>query len=138
MSTLRLSAEEYEGIRRRIASRLHSEQTAEPEPPAPKPRMNKTETEYGLLLRARQTNGEILWYDFEPLTFRLAPKTRYTPDFIIQRQDGSLEAHEVKGFWRDDARVKIKVAARLFPWLKFIAVKKGKQGAWYREEIRGE
>jgi hypothetical protein len=27
--------------------------------------------------------------------------------------DGQLQAHEVKGHWEDDARVKIKVAASL-------------------------
>jgi hypothetical protein len=41
--------------------------------------------------------------------------------------------HEVKGFWQDDARVKIKVAASIYPF-KFIAVKKAK-GGWEREEF---
>ena len=36
-------------------------------------------------------------------------------------RSGVLELHECKGFWRDDARVKIKVAASLYPF-KFIAV----------------
>ncbi|MFX6258524.1 DUF1064 domain-containing protein, partial [Acinetobacter baumannii] len=40
--------------------------------------------------------------------------------------------HEVKGFWTDDARVKIKVAAEQYP-LTFLAVKaKAKKdgGGW--------
>jgi hypothetical protein len=39
------------------------------------------------------------------------------------RADGSLECHEVKGFWADDARVKIKVAAEMYPF-RFIAIMK--------------
>ena len=33
---------------------------------------------------------------------------------------GQIEVHEVKGFWTDDALVKIKVAAAKFPF-RFIA-----------------
>ena len=31
--------------------------------------------------------------------------------------------HEVKGYWQDDAKVKIKVAAEMYP-LRFVAVRK--------------
>ena len=47
---------------------------------------------------------------------------------------GELECHEVKGWWRDDARVKIKVAAELFPWIQFVAVTKQPQG-WVEERL---
>ena len=46
--------------------------------------------------------------------------------------DGVIECHEVKGFWQDDARAKIKVAADLYPF-RFIAVKartKKSGGGW--------
>ena len=36
--------------------------------------------------------------------------------------DGTLECHEVKGHWEDDARVKIKCAAEKFPF-RFVAMK---------------
>ena len=36
---------------------------------------------------------------------------------------GELQAHESKGHWEDDARVKIKVAAEKFPF-QFIAITK--------------
>jgi hypothetical protein len=51
--------------------------------------------------------------------------------------DGSLECHEVKGFWQDDARVKVKVAAEQFP-LWFVAVTarpKRDGGGWNVEEF---
>jgi hypothetical protein len=83
-----------------------------------------------LLLRA----GEIRGWKFEAVKLRLADKTFYTPDFLVVLKDGSLEFHETKGFWRDDARVKIKVAAELYPMFRFAALKK-KKGNWTREDF---
>ena len=34
--------------------------------------------------------------------------------------DGTVEFHEVKGFWKDDAKAKIKMAAAIFP-ARFVA-----------------
>lgn len=85
--------------------------------------MNKTEGEYALLLEARKRQNEILDYWFEGMTFKLAHDCRFTPDFIVQLHDGVLECHEVKGFIEDDALVKIKVAAQMFPF-RFLFVHK--------------
>jgi len=100
-------------------------------------RMNKTEEEYAQHLNIRLRNGEIEWFQFEAIKLRLTDKTFYTPDFLVMANDGTLEAHEVKGHWEDDARVKIKVAAANFPF-KFIAIKrKAKKygGGWVVEEF---
>lgn len=94
--------------------------------------MNKTEGRYANELATQHRLGHIHWYAFEGMKFKLADKTFYTPDFIVLTNDGFLEAHEVKGFWEDDARVKIKVAAQMFP-VKFIAVKPVKGGGWETE-----
>lgn len=94
--------------------------------------MNKTEAEYADHLELLKSAGEIQWYAFEAMKFRLADNTFYTPDFIILCADAQLEAHEVKGYWTDDARVKTKVAAAMHP-LQFIAVKKKSKkagGGW--------
>lgn len=94
--------------------------------------MNKTEAAYAASLEARRHAGEVAWYLFEGIKYRLADNTFYTPDFAVMLADGSLEAHEVKGFWQDDARVKIKVAAERFP-VRFIAVRalpKKAGGGW--------
>jgi len=85
-------------------------------------RMNKTEQAYADLLA--QSPG-VLRHDFEPLKFRLADNTFYTPDFMVQTVTGHLEIHEVKGYWTDDARVKIKVAAEKYPMFTWVAVKRG-------------
>lgn len=99
--------------------------------------MNKTETAYSTHLNLLQAAGEILWHRFEGLKLRLADNTFYTPDFAVMAADGVIECHEVKGFWEDDARVKIKVAADQYPF-RFIAIRaeaKKRGGGWAREEF---
>ncbi len=93
---------------------------------------NKTEAAYEQYLELQKRGGAILWYRFEGIKLRLADNTFYTPDFVVIKSDGMIEMHEVKGFWRDDARVKIKVAAEMFPFT-FLAIKKNK-GGW---EVEG-
>lgn len=95
--------------------------------------MNKWEREWDERLRCDYLVGEILWYSFEGIKLRLADNTFYTPDFLVMLKDGTLEAHEVKGWMRDDAAVKLKVAAEMFP-LKFVLITKEK-GQWKREEF---
>jgi len=97
--------------------------------------MNKLESAYESHLKTLLLSGEILWYKFEGIKLRLADNTFYTPDFVLMLKSGQMEAHETKGFWTDDARVKIKVAAETFP-LRFIAIKaktKKDGGGWDRE-----
>lgn len=96
--------------------------------------MNKTEAEYAWRLEARKRAGEVLWYKFEGVKLRLADKTFYEPDFAVMLADGLLEMHEVKGgVWEDDARVKIKVAASLYPFKFLAAIKAGKE--WKIEDF---
>ncbi|RQT08933.1 DUF1064 domain-containing protein [Burkholderia contaminans] len=99
--------------------------------------MNQTEHRYAGHLEARKRAGEVAWYRFEGVKLRLADNTFYTPDFAVMLADGQLEAHEVKGHWQDDARVKIKVAAEMYPF-RFIAVKPRAArdgGGWHQEEF---
>lgn len=95
--------------------------------------MNKTEAAYADALLCEKLAGKIVDYRFEPIKLKLAANTTYTPDFMVVTND-QIELHEVKGFWEDDARVKIKVAAQIFPEFLFVAVKKVK-GGWEREEF---
>jgi hypothetical protein len=100
----------------------------------PKGKMNKTEEAYAAYLELLKRAGEIQWYGFEAVKLRLADKTFYDTDFLVLSQDRTIEIHEVKGFWQDDARVKIKVAASQFPFFKFSAFKK-KGSGWEREDF---
>jgi len=99
--------------------------------------MNKTEQSYEVHLSELKLLGEVKEYWFEGIKLKLAPNTSYTPDFLVLTSDMTLECHEVKGFWEDDARVKIKVAADKFPF-KFIAMKpkpKKDGGGWLQEDF---
>lgn len=98
---------------------------------------NKTEAAYEAYLKLLQYAGDVLWFKFEGVKLRLADNTFYTPDFMVMMEDGTLEMREVKGFWADDAKVKIKVAADMYPF-RFIAVKakpKKDGGGWSVEEF---
>ena len=95
--------------------------------------MNKTEAQYAQHLELMKRDGKIIFYQYEGITLHLAKKTSYRPDFVVQLPDGIIEMHEVKGYWQDDARVKIKVAASIWPMV-FRAVTKTKTG-WQYEEI---
>lgn len=84
--------------------------------------MNKLETAYAEELERRKLIGEVADYRFEELKLRLAKRTYLTVDFFVMLADGTLEAHECKGFMEDDAAVKLKVAAEKFWWFKFYLV----------------
>lgn len=109
---------------------------------------NKTEAAYEAHLNLRKITGEIFWFQFEGITFKLADDTRYTPDFPVMLTDGTLEIHEVKGTekrrkqsgegysvprFEDDARVKIAVAASMFPFVFKVVYKL--DGNWIEKEV---
>lgn len=99
--------------------------------------LNKTEQAYAAHLELLHAAGAVVWHRFEGVKLRLADNTFYTPDFAVMAADGVMEMHEVKGFWTDDARVKIKVAADQYPFrfMAFKAVAKKHGGGWQREEF---
>lgn len=93
---------------------------------------NKTEAAYENLLEARRHVGDVAWFKFEGVKLRLADNTFYTPDYAVMLANGQLEMHEVKGFWMDDARAKIKIAADIYPFRFLAARPKPKKdgGGW--------
>lgn len=104
-----------------------------------KGRMNRLESDYAAILAGRCACGELAGFWFEAVSLNLAPGLRcsYTPDFLVQRADGVLECHEVKGFWEDDARVKIKCAAEKYPFI-FVAVTRPNKKTGWRYERFGQ
>ena len=78
--------------------------------------MNKQEQAYALHLEALKREGAILAWWFEGITLRLGHDCRFTPDFMVQMRDGTIELHDVKGFMEDDARVKLATCAQQFPF----------------------
>lgn len=100
--------------------------------------MNKTEARRAAELEAMRIAGEISAWAFEAVTLKLAHDCRYTPDFLVIYGLGHVRFEETKGHWRDDARVKIRVAAEKFPWFDFVALtvrKKKDGGGWHRESF---
>jgi hypothetical protein len=81
-------------------------------------RMNGQEQEYANLFLGQLDHG------FEEIALRLADGSWYTPDFWVKAKDDVLEFHEVKGHWREAARVRIRVAAERYPQFRFKAFRK--------------
>jgi hypothetical protein len=92
--------------------------------------LNKTEREF-----LGWIEGNLAYHRLyiQEIRLRLAKKTWYLPDFIVWGKRGEWKVFEVKGFMRDDAAVKLKVAAEKYREFQFILVTKKKQkdgGGW--------
>lgn len=110
---------------------------------------NKLEAEFEAWLREEWKNDAGVDVLAQAVTLSLANGVRYTPDFVVkftshgmrgavQFEAVVLHAYETKGFMREDASVKIKVAAHQYPWIKFHLVTKRKKkdgGGWAIEEV---
>lgn len=97
--------------------------------------MNRLESAYSLVLEAQKRSGKILDYRYEGMRLVLAKATTYTPDFMVILANGEVEFHETKGFMRDDAWCKLKVAATSFPWFRFMLVRKVGKNGWDISEV---
>jgi hypothetical protein len=102
-----------------------------PVPSTDEAKLNKTEAAYLQLLRTFNYK----YLGIQNITLKLADDCRYSCDFNFIDGVGLWHFHEVKGFFRDDAKVKIKVAARLFPMFHFCVVRKTKEG-WDFTEVK--
>ena len=98
-----------------------------PVTPTPTPsHRSKTETRYAQYLSTRR---EITAVYYEAVRLTLAPRTTLLLDFLVVYPD-HVELHEVKsGYIREDAAVKLKLAASLYPFFRFICAQYLK-GAW--------
>lgn len=100
--------------------------------------MNRTEAAFAREeLEFQKLSGAITNYQYEAIKFRLANGAWYTGDFAafpaLSNADQRITIYEVKGFLREAAHVRIKVAAELFPMFKFIMCfkqKKANGGGW--------
>ncbi len=105
--------------------------------------MNRIEARFAQEIEQMRLVGAVQEWRFEELTFKLAKGCRYTPDFaVLYLIDGAEKwtMYDVKaragrfekGKYRaeDDAKVKIKVAAKLWPRFKWCVVYPEKNGSW--------
>jgi len=103
------------------------------------PRANTDEARLNKLEKAFLTHLRCLKYEnihIQAITLKLADDVRYTPDFSYRDFNGRMVMAEVKGFMRDDARVKLRVAARAFPEFIFVLCTKSKSIGWVIEEVK--
>lgn len=99
--------------------------------------MNGLEAAYARDLDLRKLSGNVLWWKFNAVRLRIADGEKgafFKPDFAVLTRDG-LEFHETKGFWREAARLRIKVASGLYPF-PFVAVRRV-AGRWEYERFGG-
>lgn len=101
--------------------------------------MNGYEKRYAAILGEQMRRGEIEWFQFDSVKLRLAEKCFYSPDFIVMTASGEIEIHEVKGsFIEDDAKVKLKVAAAMFPFRFRLCQLKKVKDPWIITVIGGD
>jgi hypothetical protein len=81
-------------------------------------KLNKTEKAYLNFLRMEKHH----WIGIQCISLKLGDDCRYNPDFLVINTDGQLQAHEVKGFMREDALVKLKTAARFFSFIPIFLI----------------
>jgi hypothetical protein len=99
--------------------------------------MNSLERLWSEELETRMRRGSVIRWDYEPVSLRIAwphdgvRGSSYTPDFMVILEDGEVVFHETKGFMRDDARLKLKVASERYPF-RFCLVTR-KNGKWKEE-----
>ena len=107
---------------------------------------SQLERDFAANLRGRQLAGELVEVQYESVRLKLGTsgdKKRardlfWTPDFLVLYADMRLAFYEVKGSWQAknqrDARTRIRVAAKQFPFLRFVGVTRI-DGFWRYEEF---
>jgi len=97
-------------------------------PASTEERLNKLEKRFLAELRSRTDRYTRI--GIQDITLKLGWDTRYTPDFSADGiHSNTISLFEVKGFMRDDARVKLFAAAKQFPCFRFWLVQ-WIDGAW--------
>jgi len=93
-----------------------------------------TEERFAEHLALQLAANEIKGWLYEPLRFNLGGGAWYKPDFRATELDGTWTFFEVKGFWREAARLRIKIAAAAHPDVRFVGVRLIK-GVWEFEDF---
>ena len=96
---------------------------------------SKWERERAAVLSMQQMGRAIQSWKHEGIRLKLADGAWYKPDFMVTHNDGGIELEEVKGFWREAARLRWKVAIAQFPMFAFSLWTK-LNGQWVRSEYR--
>lgn len=96
------------------------------------------EAKFAKSLEYDRLEGRIDGFHYEHFHLRLpGEKNFYKPDFFVWGKEGKPIFYEVKGWSRSNDRslVKLKVAAAMNPWARFIQVE-WKRGTWVEREMK--
>lgn len=121
--------------------------------------LNRMEAKYAAHLDALVLTGEVVDWWFEPFNLQVRDLKqgrasedareerdrlkqnrtslnvlRYTPDFLVQLPDGTLEIHELKGFRENAGVARFKAAAVIHLYLTFRLVE-WKDNQWTTQEF---
>ena len=81
---------------------------------------------YTRYLQFLKENGEIKSWEYEVKTFWFEKVLRgvrsYLPDFLVLNNDGSESYHEVKGWFDDRSKTKLKRMKKYYPDVEVIVI----------------
>lgn len=98
------------------------------------PYRSKFEADYAKRLQLQLAIGMIRGFAYEADSLEIGLGARYTPDFRVRQLSGAVEYLEIKGYRREAAMVRLRVAAKLYPQFRFVLVTKV-AGRWKHEVI---
>lgn len=99
------------------------------------PYKNALERDWAGVLEALRRDGQLVAWHYEAFKLHLGGGAWFCPDFMLVWKDGEVSVDECKGFMREAAHVRLRVAAALFPF-RIRLVRRGKGRSWNIEEIK--
>ncbi len=97
---------------------------------------SRWEANYGRYLQAMKENGDIHGWEHEPKTFWFEKIKRgvrsYLPDFRVDKTPTTHYYVEVKGYWDQRSRTKVKRMAKYYPQEKLIV----RDALWFKENTK--
>lgn len=90
---------------------------------ARKPVLTMNRTEQAFYDSCIKGNPRVRSSKYERIKFVLAAGSTWLPDFYIIDTDGNIIIIEIKGRWRADDRIQIKVVSELFPEFHIFGVR---------------
>lgn len=87
---------------------------------------SQLEADRAQFLFGLQLAGAVWQYVHHPFSVEIAPGCRYTPDFLVQWQDGLITIEEIKGSLKQknarDSITRLKVAAAKLPMFRWLLI----------------
>ncbi len=84
------------------------------------------EANFALYLRWMKQNGQIRDWKYEPDTFEFLPIKRgtrfYTPDFRVIENDNSVIYYEIKGYFDQKSRTRMRRMSKYYPKITVVVI----------------